>query len=115
MESVMNDIPLYEMDVAVRMVGHLLLHHPTYSVSARNQEGLTVGSLSRDAFYWCLTGACSVVAHWLRIDMNRLNWAIHKHIISQTKDCFSNSNFWDNLSHKGREKFALKLSQYGIS
>lgn len=56
----------YTIQEAIRMVGHLLEHHPTTGAAARDSEGVqTGGAHEKNASRWCIVGAASVVARYL--------------------------------------------------
>lgn len=59
-------MPEVTIKEAVRIVGHLLEHHPTTGVSARNKEGEDVSSVDPEASCWCVVGAAAVTRKIVR-------------------------------------------------
>ena len=80
-----------------RMVGHLLLHHPTTGWLARDRNGIRVKSLDSDACCWCLWGALRAAASALKV-------TVRKPGIWTTAE-------WDNATDEQRKAYATKLSR----
>ena len=60
-------------DEALRVVGHLLEHHPTTTAEARDRDGARTDSCAESACYWCLAGAIDVVCTRAAGRMRMLN------------------------------------------
>lgn len=95
---------------AIRMIGQLLLHHPTTEYYARDKDGKMCDSFAPAAFCFCYLGA-------LRAVIQRLNvgyWAVNDTIgvlIWGTQD-YMDATKWDGGSDLDRRSWAQKMADY---
>lgn len=56
---------IYTTQEALRMVGHLLEHHPAVAEAAQDKQGSPVTCTAKQATRWCVVGACIAVSRAL--------------------------------------------------
>ncbi len=99
------------METKVRMVGHLLLAHPTTKVEARSLLGNEVDPLSKSASCFCYVGAARAVSNAL--DGNTWHW------VDLAEECddilgtwYVSGDIWDQAGPNKRKEWATKLANY---
>jgi hypothetical protein len=96
----------YTIADAVRMMGHLLEHHPAEGTLARNKNGRVIGPTEKNAACWCYIGSGFVVAEQLHLNVSSVFNA------SDRVSGISDGNTWDSLSQVSRKDVAKKLQEY---
>ena len=105
---------------ALRMVGHLLLHHSTHGSYANDDHGKEASIIDPQAASWCLIGASYLVAQCLRTNLKEMLRVIESRIPAgvqsgETQQGGVLIQFWDrHLGGHGRLAFAEGLSTYGL-
>lgn len=94
----------YTIADGVRMVGHLLEHHPTTGVLAKHKNGRTIGIMEKNASFWCLFGAVHVVS-W-KLHLNSLKLANEVVDVTGVKT----GPQWDH--HNDKATVCKKLQEY---
>ena len=100
---------VYTEAEGLRMVGQLLLHHPTTVVRARNRYGESVDALDKDATSWCLVGALTVVGELLNHPY--LRPAVCSIVNLRPGQCNLGLH-WDCSSDLQRHNWATELANY---
>jgi hypothetical protein len=100
----------YTIADGVRMVGHLLEHHPTTGFYAKNSTGGFESPDDKLATCWCFLGANSVVSIKLGLDFRELLDVTKKQTIPHAT-CVA--GHWDNADDSTRLEIAKKLQEYG--
>ncbi len=101
-----------KLATAVRMVGHLLEHHPTTGEAARTIEGTPTDPCSMDAACWCYLGAIEAVAGWNGLEYGDVCDESSRQL---RPACASEVERWEGkgTSKKSRLALARKLQNYG--
>ena len=94
----------YTIAEGVRMVGHLLEHHPATGCLARRKNGGVVGIHNSNASCWCLFGAAHVVEYRLNLGSFEL--------VDTVADVtgIDHGRDWD--SHEDKLSICKKLQEY---
>ncbi len=106
----MNNEP---MSVKIRMIGHLLLAHPTTGVEARSVTGSEVDPLEDSASCFCYVGAARAVSNAL--DGNTWNWLKLSDACDEVigfRNGLISGDDWDKAGPKKRKQWATKLADY---
>lgn len=92
----------------LRMMGHLLLHHPTTGEYARGRDGFGTSARSVNASCFCFLGALQAVGHALQFRYyeqvefeNKAKWVA---------GCRGWAN-WDNATPERRIQIATRLTK----
>ncbi len=101
------------METKIRMVGHLLLAHPTTKAEARSVTGSEVDPLEPSASCFCYVGAARAVSNAL--DGNTWDWFdlsdACDEVIRHGWPLISGDD-WDKAGPKKRKEWATKLANY---
>lgn len=100
------DLAKHTIDDGVRMVGQLLLHHPTTRFFARRPDGTSCFSFDSEAYCFCFVGAVTAVSNKLG-----LNEALLLEMCQESSNC-TGPRMWDDASDVDRELFALRMAEY---
>jgi hypothetical protein len=102
---------------ALRVVGHLLEHHPTTNASARDARGISVSVLDPDASRYCLTGALVLVAERFQIDVDSLFLSAARLVCGSkflTSEASGLSFRWDRQGPGWRREAVEQLKRAGL-
>lgn len=91
----------------LRMMGQLLLHHPTTGYYARDSKGEPISAYKAEASCFCFVGAVIAVAHTLKLDSMALSTDARKKVFSDDTISFME---WDSGSDSHRRYWARKLA-----
>lgn len=80
----------------LRMMGHLLEHHPTTYAYARNKSHYPVSGTNESAVCWCLVGASQAVAKVLNISSVGLRNGALKALWRDSGTNADLVNIWDS-------------------
>lgn len=101
-----------KLGTAVRMVGHLLEHHPTTGEAARTIESTPTDPCSTGAACWCYLGAIEAVTGWNGLEFDDVYDESSRQL---GLSCASEVEKWEGkgTSKKSRLTIARKLQNYG--
>jgi hypothetical protein len=105
MEMITDMSSKYTIADAVRMVGHLLEHHPTTEYWAHTKDGHPTLPNNPHASCWCLFGACEVVGAKLKLNYNSL-----AETVCSVLNIAPAGISWDN--HPDKASVCKKLQEY---
>lgn len=96
-----------EIVTCVRMVGQLLLHHPTTGTEARNKDGHIVSPYSYVADSFCAVGAARICSTTMNYSWQSVENACE---IAAGREIWGDD--WDAASPKTRKRWATKLANF---
>jgi hypothetical protein len=100
----------YTVGDGVRMVGQLLLHHPTTGYYAKDLSGHNCSSQSPQASCFCYEGALYRVSTTLGTHCMDVDVRISRMLFNTDYDMHAAQ--WDNATDAQRSEWAQKMADY---
>jgi hypothetical protein len=100
--------PAYTIGDGIRMLGHLLEHHPTTGYYAKTVRGHCIGWAEKNASCFCYFGGMNAVS--VALGRNRYDEGIYDSCVEVTG--LRTGRDWDCLTDEERLEVAKKLQAY---